>query len=101
MRFERVVKNVSYDYIANILFALIGLLLKTIFIHTLGQEYVGLNGLFSNVLLVLSLVDLGLGDAIAFELYSPLAKKDNKLILSLMSFYKNSFFILEIATLIH
>lgn len=40
----------------------------------LSNEYVGLSGLFSNVLMILSLAELGIGEAIVFSLYSPIAK---------------------------
>ncbi|MEQ2601652.1 hypothetical protein [Phocaeicola vulgatus] len=47
---------------------------RTAFIYTLGAEYLGLNGLFSNILSILALSELGIGGAIAFYLYKPLAR---------------------------
>lgn len=61
---------------------------RTIFIHILGAEYLGLNGLFSNILSILSLSELGIGTAISFYLYKPLVDKNIERIKSLMHFYK-------------
>lgn len=48
---------------------------RYIFIKTLGVEYLGLNSLFINIVTILSLADLGIGSAIVYSLYAPLAKK--------------------------
>lgn len=64
---------------------------RTLFIRLLGAEYLSLNGLFTNVLTVLSLADLGIGSAIVFFLYKPLADNDKKKIVALMGFYKKCY----------
>lgn len=91
MRTEKVIRNIFYDYLGNILTIIIGFISKTVFIYTLGQEYLGLSGLFTNVLTVLSLAELGVGSAITFELYKPLADKNNQLLYNLMKFYKKAY----------
>ena len=47
--------------------------IRTVFIKTLGELYLGLNGLFTNILSVLNLAELGLGTAIVIELYKTVA----------------------------
>lgn len=64
---------------------------RTVFIKILGAEYLGLNGLFSNILSLLALTELGLGAAITFYLYEPLAKNDQDRINQIMAFYKMSY----------
>ena len=61
---------------------------RTVFINTLGKSYLGISGLFSNILSMLSLAELGVGSAIIFKLYDPIAKQDEKRINVLMNFYK-------------
>jgi len=61
---------------------------RTVFIHTLGEEYLGLNGLFTNILSMLSLAEMGVGTAIIYKLYEPVAKNDQHRIVVLMNFYK-------------
>lgn len=58
---------------------------------SLGFEYLGLNGVFGNVISLLSLTELGIGTAIVFALYKPLAENDTELICSLMRFYRNAY----------
>lgn len=61
---------------------------RTVIIKVLTIEYVGLSGLFSNVLTMLSLAELGIGEAIVFSLYGPIARRDHKVISSIMKFYQ-------------
>lgn len=71
--------------IINIIFQFV---VRTVFIHTLGKEYLGINGLFTNILQMLSLAELGVGSAILFKLYDPISKKNKKRITLLLRFYK-------------
>lgn len=71
----------------QVLTVIMDFIVKTIFINVLGSEYLGINGLFSNIITLLSLADLGIGIAIPYSLYKPLAKKDTKKIKSLMKYY--------------
>lgn len=61
---------------------------RVIFVHFLSAEYLGLNGLFSNILGVLSLAELGIGSAMIYSLYKPLAEKKQDELGSLMSLYR-------------
>jgi O-antigen/teichoic acid export membrane protein len=61
---------------------------RIVFVKILGSEYLGLNGLFTNILTVLSLAELGVGSAITYSLYEPLAKNDYEKCKSLMKLYK-------------
>ena len=61
---------------------------RTVFIHTLGREYLGIGGLFNNILSMLSLAEFGVGSAIIFKLYEPISKNDHRRIKALMNFYK-------------
>jgi len=79
--------NSSTSMITQVLTVLMDFAVKTIFIYVLGNEYLGINGLFSNIITLLSLADLGIGMAIPYSLYKPLADKDTKKIKSLMKYY--------------
>lgn len=69
---------------------------RTVFIHKLGQEYLGLDGLFINILNMISLTELGIGTSINYILYKPLAKKDYKKVSMIMSFYKKAYFLIGV-----
>ncbi len=67
---------------------------RTVFIHTLGKSYLGINGLFGNILDLLSLAELGVGQALAYRLYKPLVHGDTKRVTMLMQFYKKAYVII-------
>ncbi len=69
---------------------------RTYFIMILGAEYLGVNGLFSNILSMLSLAELGIGPAIVFSMYKPIADNDELHIAKLMNFYKMAYRIVAI-----
>jgi O-antigen/teichoic acid export membrane protein len=69
----------------------VGFLVQKIFIDTLGLEYLGVNGLFTNIITMLGIVELGLGAAIVYHLYKPLADGDTARVKSLLFFYKNGY----------
>ena len=70
--------------------------LRTVFIHTLSSSYLGVNGLFSNILMILNLAELGVGNAIIYNLYKPVAQNDISKIRSLMLLYKKCYHIIGI-----
>lgn len=74
---------------AQFIVMIMNFIVRTVFISTLGKEYLGISGLFSNILSLLSLAELGVGSAILFKLYEPIAKNDQERIISLMWFYKS------------
>lgn len=84
--------NTSITLITNFL----NIISRTIFIQVLGASYLGINGLFSNLLSMLSLAELGIGSAISFSLYKPIAENDEEKIAVLMNFYKKAYRIIGI-----
>lgn len=72
---------------------------RTIFIHILGAAYLGLNGLFTNILSLLALTELGIGGAISFYLFKPLAEQDTERIKVFMSFYRKCYNIVGLTIL--
>lgn len=87
-RIHKVVKNSEYAIISKLVETVLAFVLRTIFIRCLSMVYLGLNGVFANVLTVLSLMDLGLGSSISFSLYKPLADNDQPKIVALMDLYR-------------
>ena len=75
-RIQNVTTNAIYGLISNCLSMIVTFITRTIFIQTLGATFLGLNGLFTSILGVLSLADLGITSAITYSLYKPLSKKD-------------------------
>lgn len=92
--------NMVFGMASQILYVGLSFISRTIFIKTLGTNYLGLNGLFTNILSVLSLADLGIGSAIMFSLYIPIAKNDNQKIKALMNLYKKAYMVIGIVVLL-
>jgi O-antigen/teichoic acid export membrane protein len=80
--------NVAVATVSKIVFIIMNFICRTVFIQMLGTEYVGINGLFTNILKVLSFADLGIGSAITYKLYKPIAEGDNERVKTLMHFYQ-------------
>lgn len=97
-------KNVLINTLVGIAGQLLNLILnfasRTIFINILGVTYLGVNGLFSNIFSILSLVELGIGSAIVFSLYKPLAEKNNKKLEALMGLYEKAYRVVGISILL-
>ena len=70
---------------------IIGFVCRIIFVRCLSEDYLGINGLLTNILSMLSLAELGIGSAIGYALYKPLAEDDYDKIASLMKFYGNAY----------
>ena len=81
-------KNVKYSVVNYIIINLLKFIVRVVFIQTLSIEYLGINGLFGNVLEMLSLAELGIGPAIVYSLYKPLAYGDKKIVKSIMRLFK-------------
>ena len=82
------IKNVIFGYGNQILTLILSFVSRTIFIKVLGEDYLGINGLFSDVLMMLSMADLGFGTAMSYSFYKPVAEGDEKRIAALTHFYK-------------
>lgn len=98
-RTKNSIVNSTVSIITQVLTVIINFIVKTVFIKVLGSEYLGLNGLFSNIITMLSLADLGIGIAIPYSLYKPLADKDEKKIKILMKYYAKIYNIIGIIVL--
>ena len=87
-------KNLTAAMIGQALGIVVNLFSRIIFLRCLNEEYLGLNGLFTNILTIFSLVELGIGPAMNFSLYRPLAEKNTPQIKSIMRLYKRAYILI-------
>lgn len=80
--------NFSVTTVCHFLSLGLSFIVRTFFINKLGANFLGINGLYTNILTVLSLAELGVGSAIGFSLYKPVVEHDEDKISALMRFYK-------------
>lgn len=99
MKLERAknsIRNVKFGIINKVLMILFPFFVRTVFIKTLGVKYLGLNSLFSSILMILNLTELGFSSAVVFCMYEPIAKKDYASVNALLFFYKKVYFYIGI-----
>lgn len=69
----------------------LGFVCRMVFVQCLSADYLGVNGLFTNILSMLSLAELGIGSAVVYALYKPLAENDEEKIASLVKLYGTAY----------
>ena len=90
-RVSNSLRNVKANLIGQVLNMVLRFVCRTVFIYTLGQDYLGISSLYSNILTLLSISELGIANAIIFSMYRPLAEGDHDKIRSIMRFYRNAY----------
>lgn len=88
MRKKKSLLNIISSLGSYFVTSIFTLITQAFIVKILGIEYSGINGLFTNVITMLSVAELGIGETIIFKLYEPIAKKDTEKIKSWMVFYK-------------
>lgn len=87
-RTDNIIKITTITQICTILNQVMGFVYRTVFLMFLSNAYLGINGLFTNILQILSLADLGIGTAIAYRFYKPISNGDIKKVAALMDYFK-------------
>lgn len=87
-RTEYSFKNMFANIAGYFITVLLGFVGRIFFVRILGAEYLGISSMFSNVLSLLSMTELGIGTAMIYALYKPIADSDKKKIASYMKVYE-------------
>lgn len=93
-------RGIAFGLINKIVNLLFPFIIRTIIIKKIGSDYLGLNSLFSSILQVLNLSELGFSSAIVFCMYEPIANDDDILVCSLLNFFKKIYCIIGTVILI-
>lgn len=88
MKTKNSIRNLLVAFVCQFFGILVSFVSRILFIKYLGAQYLGIDGLFTNIISLLSLVELGIGPAMSFSLYEPIAKNDKNTIKSIMALYK-------------
>lgn len=89
--------NFIYGCGTQIVISLLTFISRLVFIRVLGMEYQGINGLFTSILTMLSLAELGFGNIVVFSLYKPLVEDDTSKIVALVRFYRKVYYVIAAA----
>lgn len=90
-RIKNTIRNTLFGVGGQLLSQLLAFVYRTVFIHYLSSNFLGVQGLFSNILSLLSLAELGIGNALTFSMYKPLAQKDTRKVQALMGYYAKAY----------
>lgn len=96
-RTKKSIRNIIFSLSFQLLTLILSFINRTIFINILGVGYLGISGLFSDILNMLSLADLGFSVALTYSMYKPLAEKDYKRLAGLINLYKKVYRIIALA----
>ena len=87
-RVENTRRNIFWSYIDFAITIIFQFVSRTIIINVLGAQYLGLSSLFSSILQVLNMAELGFSGAVVYNLYKPIADNDVDTVCALLAFYR-------------
>lgn len=99
MKFDRkknATRNILFGLLLKVYQIVLPFTIRTVIIYYLGVEYVGVNSLFASVLQVLNLAELGVGSAMVFGMYKPIANDDKVTMCALLKLYKTYYRIIGV-----
>lgn len=93
MRSTNSIRNIVVNLGGQLLNLVLGLVCRSVFIQMLGTAYLGVSGVFGNILTLFSLAEMGFGTALVFSMYKPLAENDRPKLGALMGLYRRVYHI--------
>jgi O-antigen/teichoic acid export membrane protein len=100
MRKINSIKNMISSVGGQIVAISITFITRRVFVNFLSSDYLGINGLFSSIVNFLTLAELGIGIAIVYSLYSPIAKKDTNTVNAYLQFFKKAYRVIALIILL-
>lgn len=94
------IKNISFGFICQFVTIFVSFANRTIFIRLLGEEYTGIGSLFSNILTFLSLAEFGVGNVLAYSLYSPIKEGNKEKVCQYLCFFRKIYICIAGAVLL-
>lgn len=94
-RTQKSIINVIASVGTNAIILITAFIVQKALVSTMGAVYNGINGLFSSIISMMSLADLGIGTAIIYHMYQPVAERDTAKINTLLHFYKKCYIVIS------
>lgn len=95
-RKKNATRNIIFGIILKAYQIIVPFIMRTVIIYIMGVQYLGLNSLFTSILQVLNLAELGVGSAMIYSMYKPIAEDDNARICALMGLYRSYYRVIGI-----
>ena len=99
-RTDNIKRNLIYNVIKYVTQLVLQFVLRTVLIYKMGVEYLGLNGLFTNIFAFLNLTELGIGTAIVYSMYKPISENDVNKVKSLHNVFKKFYLFISLIVLV-
>ncbi len=93
-RVKSATRNIAFGYVGQVATALMSFVLRTVFIMHLSEQLLGINSTYTNVLSILNMAELGIGTALNFSLYGPVARGEKEKIKSYMRLYRQAYLVI-------
>ena len=90
-RIENAKRNIVWGLLNKLLSIFLPFVIRTLIIYLVGENYLGLDGLFSSILQMLNIAELGFSSAVVFSMYKPLADNDSKEVCALLALYRKTY----------
>lgn len=90
-RTKKSIRNSMAGVLAHAVLLLLNFISRTVFIRCLSVEYLGINGLFANVITVLSFAELGISGAVVYAMYKPAKEQDTEKLRQLVGMYRTAY----------
>ena len=98
-RTKNSIRNIGAGFINRIVLLVFPFIIRTVIIYVLGEEYLGLSSLFTSVLSLLNLSELGFGSALVYSMYRPIEEHNDAQVCALLNFYRKVYHIIGIIVL--
>ncbi|MGN8963364.1 lipopolysaccharide biosynthesis protein [Bariatricus sp. HCP28S3_D3] len=99
-RTKNTIRNVLFGFAEKLANIILPFISRTVIIYVLGEKFLGLSSLFTSVLSFLSLAELGIGSAMVYSMYKPIAENDSKTINALLNLYKRLYRIIGVIVMV-
>lgn len=93
MRLRNVFRNSFFSVLSQVILIIVGFFSQRVMNLRMGEELVGMNGVISNIISILSVSELGISSAVIYHLYRALAEKNEQKISALMNLYRRAYYI--------
>lgn len=87
-RTKNTIRNIGAGAVNRVINIILPFLVRTALLYIMGTKYLGLSSLFTSILSFLSLTELGIGGAMVYSMYKPIAHNDNETICALLNLYR-------------
>lgn len=95
-RTENSIRNIFWGVISKFVMLFFPFIIRTILIKSLGADFLGLNSLFTSILTVLNLAELGFSSAVVYNMYKPIAENDAETVCALMAYYRKVYHVIGV-----